>query len=104
MHRGVVVIDGIVRASRRVFGVTSIMYSDRLRSATCAVAFTYCEVLFTQGSLSTTWHSPLHARALSSLNGVCALWCVVQVLFIDGHVLRELAEEYDEHTAKRMKT
>ena len=68
MHRGIVVIDGIVRASRRVFGIPSLMYSHALRSSTHAVAFTYCEVLF-----------------------------------IDGHVLRELAEKFDVHTARRMK-
>ena len=69
MHRGIVVINGIVRASRRIFGIPSIMYSHKLRSATNAVAFTYCEVLF-----------------------------------IDGHTLRELAETHDAHTARRMKT
>ena len=70
MHRGIALVDGLVRGSGRVWGIYSILYSSRaLDRRSSAKAFTYCEVLM-----------------------------------VDGHRLRELADAYDPPTAKRIKT
>jgi len=48
MHRGVAMINGSIHGSGRVFGVTSLMYSEDWKESVY-IAFGYCEVLTMEG-------------------------------------------------------